>query len=141
VTPTTFERRWAETITRTLLPKGALDGLLDGADVGARFADDCRESPWYAALLMRAVLYLVWLAPLWRLERLATFGTLDEPARVALLEALLAHRVYYVRMALTMLKLTLCTLVLGDEQVLARLGAYRLREPERLSQVLSRKRG
>lgn len=122
-----FERRWAAAIGRALVPAGALGGALDGIDLGARYAEECAISPWYAALAFRASLWLTWLGPVWLLGRARLFGGADEATRVVVLERLLGHRVYFVRMAALFLKLAMCTLLLGDTATLAQLGAYRLR--------------
>jgi hypothetical protein len=110
------------------LPRGVLGGVVDDLAAGRGLRDDCATSPWYSALLMRAALWLIWLAPLWAQLRLRTFGALDEPARTALLEKLLTSPRYYVRMAVSFLKVTFCTILLGDERAHRRLGAYRLDE-------------
>jgi len=123
-----FEERWAGTIGRALVPKGALGGSLDSIDIGARYAEECAISPWYAALAFRASLWLTWLAPGWMLGRLRTFGGVDGETRVAVLERLLKHRAYFVRMAAMFLKLAICTLLLGDVPTLTRFGAYKLRK-------------
>jgi hypothetical protein len=129
-----YERRWAQVIAEALLPVDAVAGPLAGAlddtiDVGARYDEECARSPWHAALLLRGVLWLVWLAPVWLLRRPKSFGALPAGERVALLERILAHRRYPVRMAAMLLKLTICTVLLGDEHTLAQLGAYRLSPP------------
>jgi hypothetical protein len=128
-----FERRWATTVAGALVPPGALDGALDGIDLGARYDDECQRSPWHAALLMRFSLWLTWLAPLWLLGRPRTFGGLDDAARVALLERLLKDERYTVRMTAMFLKLAICTLLLGDQATLAQLGAYKLTPPAALA--------
>jgi hypothetical protein len=135
-----FERGWAATIARGLVPAGTLDGALDGIDLGARYAEECALSPWYAALLFRSSLWLTWLAPLWMLGRPRSFGGLDAEAQVAMLERLLKHRVYTVRMAGMFLKLAICTLLLGDESTLAQIGAYRLAPPQALTPPAALKR-
>jgi hypothetical protein len=122
------ERRWVEIIAHALIPPGALAGHLDGIDVGARYDAECTRSPFSAALLMRAALYLAWLAPIFFYGRLRTFGSLDPIGQASLLERMLASKRYAVRMAATFLKLTICTLVLGDEPTLRYIGAYRLGE-------------
>jgi hypothetical protein len=124
-----FERRWAATIAHALVPPGALAGALDGIDLGKRYADECAISPWHAAIVFRASLWLTWLAPLWMLLRPRTFGGLDGDAKVALLERILKHRVYLVRMSGMLFKIAICSLLLGDESTLAQLGAYRLPPP------------
>ena len=126
-----FERRWAATIGRALVPSDALAGSgidLGQIDIGARYADECAISPWYVALIFRASLWLTWLAPLWLLHRARTFAGVDGETRVVVLERLLKHQRYMVRMAALFLKLTVCGLLLGDEPTLARIGAYKLRK-------------
>lgn len=132
-----FERRWAQAIGRALVPAGALDGATDGIDIGARFAEECAGSPWYAALAFRASLWLTWLAPVWMLGRPRTFGGVDGATQVALLERLLKHPRYVMRMSVFVLKLAVCTLLLGDEPTLAQLGAYKLAPVERLKRSAS----
>jgi hypothetical protein len=122
------ERRWAATIARALIPPGAMRGRLEGIDVAERYDAECARSPWHAALLMRGVLYLTWLSPLFAYGRLRTFGSLDAIGQASLLERLLYSNRYPVRMAAMFLKLTICTLVLGDEPTLKQIGAYRLNE-------------
>ena len=121
-----FEQRWAATIGHALVPAGALGGALDKIDLGRRYADECAISPWYAALAFRASLWLTWLAPMWMMGRARSFGGVDAETRVAVLERLLKHRVYFVRMAALFFKLAICTLLLGDEPTLAHIGAYKL---------------
>jgi hypothetical protein len=116
-----FERRWAQTIGRALVPAGALDGALEQIDLGQRYADECAISPWYAALLLRFCLWLIWLAPFPR-----TFGGIGAERRVETLEQLLKHRVYPLRMATMMFKLSVCSMLLGDEATLQHIGAYKL---------------
>ncbi len=127
MTLSAFERRWAATIGRALVPEGALGGRLDAIDVGGRFADECASSPWYVAVMFRASLWLTWLAPVWMVGRLRTFGAVDDATRVVVLERLLKHSRYELRMAALFLKLTICGLLLGDTPTLAQLGAYKLR--------------
>ena len=130
-----FEVRWADRIGRALVPKGALDGIVDDVDIGARYAEECRVSPWYAALAFRASLWLTWLAPVWMMLRPRSFGGVDGDTQVAILERLLKHRVYFVRMAALFFKLAVCTLLLGDEATLAALGAYKLQPVARLERT------
>jgi hypothetical protein len=128
-----MERRWVTTIADALVPPDALDGALRGIDLAARYDDECARSPWQPALLMRFSLWLTWLAPIWLYGRLFTFGGLDPRARVAVLERLLGHKAYAVRMAGMFLKLTICTLYFGDTATLAQIGAYKLTPPSSLS--------
>lgn len=122
------ETRMASVLARVLLPPGSLGGTVD-ADAGAlRFAAQLERAPWWSALAIRFGLWLLWLAPLcaWPPRR---FERLDEQERVALCERLLAARAYAVRESVMLVKLSLCMALLGDERVLARLGAYDLAEP------------
>lgn len=121
-----FEVRWAETIGRALVPRGVLGGAVDDVALGELYRLECAEPPWWGALLMRVSLWLTWYAPFWSSFRLRTFGGLDEAAREALLEKLLEARSYNVRMAVMFLKISVCTLVLGDERALVKLNAYGL---------------
>lgn len=121
-----FERRWAGTIGRALLPVGALGGATDARDLGAEYARHFDLAPWWTALLLRYALWLIWLSPVWRSASPRTFGSLDLAAREACLEALLSARSYAVRETLTVVKLTYCFGAIGDRQVLASLGAYHL---------------
>lgn len=118
---TGFERRWASTIASALVPRDALDGALRDIDVGARYEEETRASPWTAALVLRAALWIVWLSPFPR-----TFGGLDEQQRVARLERLMKSKLYPLRMLMMVLKLTICQSLLGDEATLGQLGAYDL---------------
>jgi hypothetical protein len=129
VTLRAFEVRWAAAIGRAFLPNGLLGGVVDDVDLGARFAEDLLASPWEAALMTRLALWLVWLAPLcpllWR-GPLSTFGRLVPPDQAALLEQLLVSPAYLVRTAALFLKLSFCSMLLGDVRALARIGAYGL---------------
>jgi hypothetical protein len=124
-----FERRWVETVARSLVPRGTLDGVTDDIDIGGAYDWELRHSPWYAALALRAALWLVWFSPLWRLGRPHWFGGISVEDRAALLEKLLNAQPYLLRMPVVLLKLTLLQAALGDERVLRRIGAYQPRVP------------
>ena len=121
-----FEVRWAAVIGRVLLPTGLLGGVVDDVDLGARFAEDLVASPWEAALMTRLALWLVWFAPVWQRGRLAGFDALAREEQEALLEQQLVSPVYLVRTAALFLKLSFCSMLLGDVRALARIGAYGL---------------
>src|SRR5262252_10233203 len=93
-----FEKRWAETLGRTIAPPGLLGGVIDDVDLGARYDDECAASPWFAAVLLRFSLWMAWLAPMWMWKRLRTFGGLAPPEREQVLEQLLVSNRYSVRM-------------------------------------------
>src|SRR5438552_650162 len=119
-----FEVRWARAIGRVVLPPGLLRGAVDDVDLGREVARECAQSPWYAALVVRAALWLTWFAPLVLLRRPRTFGGLDGRRRREVLERLLASPRYAVRATMTLLKLTFCVRLLGDERAFAEIGAY-----------------
>jgi hypothetical protein len=119
-----FEVRWAGEIGRALLPPGLLGGAVDSLDLGAALYRECLGHPWYSALIVRISLWLTWFSPLFRLGRIKTFGGLDGGTREKLLEALLASPIYVVRATLFYFKLTACLVLLDDEAVLRRIGAY-----------------
>ncbi|MEP6653357.1 MAG: hypothetical protein ABJA82_08370 [Myxococcales bacterium] len=119
-----FEVRWASTIGRALLPPGLLGGIVDDVDLGEAIRRECSQPPWYAALLLRASLWLTWFSPPLTLRRLRTFGGLDSAAREAALERLLDHKMYVVRATATFLKLSSCMLLLGQDRVMLAIRAY-----------------
>jgi hypothetical protein len=135
VKPLPFELRWARVAGRSLVPPGTLAGAVDAIDLPARLEREMMLSPWEVALAMRFSLWLLWLSPIFFLARPATFGGVDDETRVALFERLFKSRLYVIRMAAMLLKLTLCTLILGDERVLAELGAYDLQQPRRIGRA------
>ena len=102
---------------------------MSDVDLGERWQDECRRSRWDGGLLLRVSLWLAWWAPLWMGRGLRTFGALDDGKKVEILEALLGSRSYLVRMAAMFLKLTVCSLFLGDERALRQLSAYDLARP------------
>ena len=120
VTLLPFEVDWAERIGRALVPRGALGGIADGVDIGARYAEECAISPVVRGLRLPCVLVAdVAGAAVDARAAAHGFGGVDGETQVAVLERLLKHRVYTVRMAALFLKLAVCGMVLGDEPTLA----------------------
>lgn len=133
-----FELRWAETIGRTLVPRGALGGVVDDVSIAEGVREDYAASPWFVRLFLRAALWLAWFAPTFTLRRARTLGGCDEAARIDALERLLAHRSYNVRLAGMFVKLTVCAILLGDRRALTRLNAYGLARPLKLARLEAR---
>jgi hypothetical protein len=133
---TRFEGRWAEAVGRTLLPKGICQGALDHVDAAAYFDQELSSSAWYVALLLRLALWLTWWSPPFVLGRWHTFGGLSEAERAETLERLLTARLYELRMAVNMLKITFCGVMLGERQYLEQLNAYGLAEGPRLPEAV-----
>lgn len=125
---TQLETHWADQISRTLVIPGALDGVIDDSDFGAGYADECAHSPWYVGLVLRGLLWLVWFGPLVAGPRRRTFGGLDAQEREAWLDRLLSADAYLLRTGALFLKLTVCTVALGDMRALKQIGAYKLDE-------------
>ena len=123
-----FEKRWAETIGRTIAPRGVLGGVTDEVDLGGLFSEEHRDSPWQAAFLLRLSLWITWLAPPFVMGRFHTFGGLAEADRERLLDKLLDSPRYYVRLAALFLKLETTTLLLGNQRTFEQLGAYGMGE-------------
>ena len=119
-----FEIRWANIIARTLLPPGLFGGVVDDVDLGEALRRQCLAPPWYTALLLRLSLWLAWFAPVLYRRRPSTLGGLDDAAREAVLDRLLQSGSYLVRSVTLYLKLEACLVLLGDERVLERIGAY-----------------
>src|ERR1051325_9418190 len=92
-----FEKRWADALGRTIAPRGLFGGVVDDVDLGARYDEECAASPWFAAVLLRFSLWMAWLAPLWMLHRLRTFGRLSQPRRAQVLRRLLISGSYHAR--------------------------------------------
>src|SRR5690349_2740809 len=121
-----FEKHWADALGRTIAPRGLFGGVVDDVDLGARYDDECAASPWFAAVVLRFSLWMAWLAPLWMLRRPRTFGGLAPSEREQVLERLLLSESYTVRLTAMFLKLTVLTLLIGDERALTQIGAYGL---------------
>lgn len=130
---TGFEVRWAESIGRALIPRGAAGGTCDAVQVGPALDREVRASTWYIAVLLRFGLWVSWLCPPFVLGAWRSFGGLSEADRALALERLLGSKVYAVRMAINFLKISLCGLILGEPAFLQRLDAYGLGAPQRVA--------
>ena len=120
-----FERRWVSVIGRAILPIGTFGGVSDQRDIAAGVAEQVAGSPWFAAIVTRLALWLVWFVPLLS-RRVSRFGALGGEAQLDVLEGLFKSPSYLVRQLMTVLKLNVCMAVFGDRAVLARIGAYDL---------------
>jgi hypothetical protein len=129
------EREWADLLGRTVAPLGLLGGVVDHVPIGTLYDEECQASPWYAALVMRLSLWLTWFAPLWLCRRLCTMRSLSQNEREEILERLLHSPVYGLRMAVLFLKLSVFSVLLGNQETFRYLDAYRLAEPEELARL------
>lgn len=123
-----WEQRWAEVIGRTVIPKGVCGGTMDSLSAGDRFADEVGGYAWYVTLLLRVGLVMLWMAPPFVLGRWCTLGGLAQADREQVIEKLLSHPNYTLRMLATVVKITVCTVLLGEPSLMVHLNAYGLAE-------------
>ena len=119
-----FERRWLRAVLDAILPSGAHPRL----DLGARdlpldrFVDDLlQRAPMLAVLGVRASLWVITLAPLFR-GRLRLFPSLAAAEQIALLEALAQSRIHLLREVPVLLKTLACLGYCGLPEVQRRVG-------------------
>lgn len=119
-----FERRWVREILGSFAPVGsaALSPREGDVDYLRAFYDLREQARPIARLGVRLALWLVALAPVWLLGRARTLPRLSLADRQALLARLLEHRVYFVREAAFLLKLTACVALFASEALRAQSG-------------------
>jgi hypothetical protein len=100
----------------------ALTPLPGEVDYVSAFKRMRRGSTALARLGLRAAIWMVALAPLWFLGRVATFSRLGRNERTELLRRLLIHPSFIVRELTLLLKLTAAMALLGTVSVRARSG-------------------
>jgi hypothetical protein len=120
-----FEDRWAEAAMGAIFPGSAADGLRDirAMDVRGFLRQVMACVPFQAALGLRAAVWLVALAPLFVLGRLATITGLAIADREKVVATLVASRSYVVRSLVLILKTIGALLYAGDDGVRARMSA------------------
>ena len=121
---TRLEQGWAADVL-TAFTEDEESGLTPRAgevDYVSAFRRMRRGSTTLARVGLRTALWLVALAPLWLLGRVATFSALPAPERTELLIRLLAHRSFVVRELTLLLKLTAAMALLGTSSVRSRSG-------------------
>jgi hypothetical protein len=121
---TRFEQNWTADVLTAFTVEGGqgLTARHGEVDYLATFRRMRRGSTALAALALRLAIWMVALAPLWALGRLATFSTLARRERSELLGRLLLHRNFAVRELTMLLKLTAAMALLGTASVRARSG-------------------
>jgi len=124
-----LESGWAMAALSAMFPGSPETGLegIAAMDVSGYLDDVMRTRPFRAVLGLRVAVWLVALAPPFVLGRVATIVGLAHPERERLLDGLLAHRTYSVRMLVMLLKTFGALLYAGDDRVRARLRPARLR--------------
>jgi hypothetical protein len=122
-----FERRWAAATMTAIYPGSGDEGLagLAAMDVDGFLRTLGDRLPLRAALGFRLAIWMVALAPLFVLRRLATIAGLALVERERLVDALLASRAYVVRSLALVLKAMGALLYATDTGVRHRLLATR----------------
>ncbi|HEY8089042.1 MAG TPA: hypothetical protein VIF09_14385 [Polyangiaceae bacterium] len=118
-----FEDRWAEAAMGAIFPGSTEAGLRDirAMDVSGFLRQVMACVPFQAAFGLRAAVWLVALAPLFVLGRLATIAGLGVADRERLVQVLSTSRSYVVRSLVMILKTMGALLYAGDDAVRARM--------------------
>jgi hypothetical protein len=117
------ESRWAEAAMEAIFPGSSEMGLTDigTMDVGGFLRDLMRDVPWKAALGVRLAIWLVALAPLFVVRRLATITQLGRADRERVVASLVASESYAIRSLVLVLKAVGALLYAADRGVRARM--------------------
>jgi hypothetical protein len=120
---TRLEATWAEAAMGAIFPGSSAEGLADirAMDLRGFLAQVMATVPLQAAFGLRAAVWIVALAPLFVLGRLATIAGLDQAEREKVITVLLAHRSYALRSLVMILKTIGALLYAGDDAVRARM--------------------
>jgi hypothetical protein len=120
---TRLEHRWAQATLVAMFPGSREDGFADisGMDVHGYLDEVMRSLPFKARLGLRVAVWLVALAPLLVLRRLATIRGLTPADGEHVLATLGASRWYGVRSLVMLLKTFGALLYAGDDRIRARL--------------------
>lgn len=120
---TRLEHSWAQAALVAMFPGSRDDGFADiaGMDVHGYLVEVMRSLPFKARLGLRAAVWLVALAPLFVLRRVATIRGLAPADGERVVAALCASRSYGVRSLVMLLKTFGALLYAGDDRIRARL--------------------
>ncbi len=120
---TGIENRWAEAAMGAIFPGSREEGLTDirAMDVRGYLARLVASVPAKAALGLRLAVWIVALAPLFVLGRLATITSLAQADRERVVAALVMSRNYALRSLVMILKTMGALLYAGDDAVRARM--------------------
>jgi hypothetical protein len=120
---TGIENRWAEAAMGAIFPGSREEGLTDirAMDVRGFLARLVASVPSKAALGLRLAVWIVALAPLFVLGRLATITSLAQADRERVVAALVTSRNYALRSLVMILKTMGALLYAGDDGVRARM--------------------
>lgn len=120
---TGIENRWAEAAMGAIFPGSREEGLTDirAMDVRGFLARVVASVPSKVALGLRLAVWIVALAPLFVLGRLATITSLAQADRERVVTALVSNRNYALRSLVMILKTMGALLYAGDDGVRARM--------------------
>ena len=120
---TGIENRWAEAAMGAIFPGSREQGLTDirAMDVRGFLARVVASVPSKVALGLRLAVWIVALAPLFVLGRLATITSLAQADRERVVAALVMSRNYALRSLVMILKTMGALLYAGDDAVRARM--------------------
>lgn len=121
------EQYKAGVIARAIMPAEAFGGLTAKQDFGPAIAKNLLVTPWWAAIAVRAALWVVWFAPMWRTFSPHTFGGLSLEKQQGVLDLLARSNNYALREMVLLIKMNVCLPALGNTEVLTYLGAYDLK--------------
>ena len=117
---TQFERRWAHAAFDTIFPgadRGSLAfGIVD-MDLDGFIDQTLAESPFEAAFGLRLVFWVIGLAPLFVIGKLATIASLSPADRLRVISTLSASPVYALRSTVMMLKAIGALLYCADRRI------------------------
>jgi hypothetical protein len=120
---TPLEHTWAQAALVAMFPGSRDDGFADiaGMDVHGYLVEVMRSLPFKARLGLRVAVWLVALAPLFVLRRVATIRSLAPADGERVVAELCASRWYGVRSLVMLLKTFGALLYAGDDRIRARL--------------------
>ena len=120
---TSLELGWARAALVAIFPGSRESGLVGIAqmDIASYLADVCRHVPRRAVIALRAAIWIVALAPLFVIGKLATIGRLSAADRERVIGLLMASRTYFVRQLVMVLKTTGALLYAAAPTVRARM--------------------
>ena len=120
---TGIENRWAEAAMGAIFPGSREEGLTDirAMDVRGFLGRVVASVPSKVALGLRLAVWIVALAPLFVLGRLATITSLAQADRERVVAALVMSRNYALRSLVMILKTMGALLYAGDDGVRARM--------------------
>jgi hypothetical protein len=118
-----LENTWARAALGAIFPGSSEDGFasIGGMDVAGYLASVMDSLPFKPALGLRAAIWLVALAPLFVIGRVATLPGLGQGDRERVVATLFASPSYRLRSLVMLLKTFGALLYAGDDRVRARL--------------------